>query len=568
MPIDRNSGPAAKEVCARLLPNRRSRGIVLGFLATAIREAHARTPAGWGVTLTEGMIRLNVGRIETLTIGPGVLHLTLLGESVPSAGDESPDIFRSPAGQTVYRSVPGSVRWGIPLARFAAIREALIEPHRVLIELAAATASRTSWADSHSPGVLRHLEGELGMSLPNPAYSFPHQDGISPLRFRHAFDRFQRLHLEDCGERFEGFGESNSTLCRNERYKSAIPDRAMAVLEPRKWSRTLVGTGEILAKVIGAIELPGNNLLQWQGRNGPNSRVHLKLIEARSESVARRELEELFFSLYRRGQADQSVFESLMTRCGRRYELLAYLFFLAKPERFLPVRTQSFDRAFAELGIGLRTEGQCGWENYQSFLEALAGVRRSLHDEGIANASLLDAHSFCWILARTPAIPDANAGELPIVFLPFEGDFAPASERRISPNDDAQVRDMQAEAQRRQASGRIAEEMALTAERKRLSDLGRPDLAARIEPCGDRPGLGFDIMSFEADGTERCIEVKNVSNGRRFFLSECEWQNSRQRPNYWFYLVDCSADSVTPVRADRLRSEHLHAVQYLVTYRA
>lgn len=84
----------------------------------------------------------------------------------------------------------------------------------------------------------------------------------------------------------------------------------------------------------------------------------------------------------------------------------------------------------------------------------------------------------------------------------------------------------------------IGEENALEAEQARLISAGRPDLADRIKSCGDCPGLGYDIHSFEGDGGDRFIEVKNVTRGRRFFLTEGEWLNSRTRANYWFYLVD------------------------------
>jgi hypothetical protein len=134
----------------------------------------------------------------------------------------------------------------------------------------------------------------------------------------------------------------------------------------------MIGSGEILSKVIQAIELPGNNLIQWEGRNGPASRAHLRIIEAKEDAQARRELESPFFDLYHRGKADKNTFEAIVALCGKRYELLGYLFFIAAPERFLPLRTRSFDKAFAELGVNLHTEGNCGWENYLSFLAAIS----------------------------------------------------------------------------------------------------------------------------------------------------------------------------------------------------
>jgi hypothetical protein len=159
---------------------------------------------------------------------------------------------------------------------------------------------------------------------------------------------------------------------------------------------------------------------------------------------------------------------------------------------------------------------------------------------------------------------------LPIT--PFYGTLKPAPPQgKFTPSDDAETRDMQEEAQKRQASGLIAEEVALNAERERLRRLGRDDLALRVENVSDRPGLGYDIHSFEKDGSERFIEVKNVSNGPRFFLSEGEWQNSRARANYWFYLVsgtDTTSPKVDCLPAKELLQTHLQPVQYLVRYKA
>jgi hypothetical protein len=65
------------------------------------------------------------------------------------------------------------------------------------------------------------------------------------------------------------------------------------------------------------------------------------------------------------------------------------------------------------------------------------------------------------------------------------------------------------------ALGRAGEEFTLAVERRRLMEAGEPRLAANVDHVsrtqGD--GLGYDILSFEADGRERLIEVKTTSFG-------------------------------------------------------
>lgn len=393
---------------------------------------------------------------------------------------------------------------------------------------------------------------------------------ISPSQFRRAFDRFQAIHTKESGWPLDSFANRESFAFEWEGYKNSIPDRAMAILQPRRWSQATIGKGEILRRVIQAIELPGNNLLQWEGRKGPASRVHLRLLEAKTSPRARRELESCFYDLYKRHRADRAAFETIVSRCGKRYELLGYLCFIADPGRFLPIRTRTFDRVFRELGLDLRTERQCGWDNYQAFLAAIREVQICLQAEGILDASLLDAHSFCWILAQHQRSAAPAPRIAPANIQLFNGTLHPAAPPgEFSPNDETEVRDMRNEADRRQASGQIAEEVALNAERARLRKERRPDLAARVEPVADRPGLGYDIKSLERDGTDRFIEVKNVSNANRFFLSEGQWLNSRARPNYWFYLVSGAGTSrprIARLSAAKLGREHLQPLEYAVKF--
>ncbi|WP_366052571.1 DUF3427 domain-containing protein [Gluconobacter albidus] len=73
------------------------------------------------------------------------------------------------------------------------------------------------------------------------------------------------------------------------------------------------------------------------------------------------------------------------------------------------------------------------------------------------------------------------------------------------------------------AIGDAGERLALAAEKQRLVNAGRPDLAHRIEHIsltqGD--GAGYDIRSYNADGSDRFIEVKTTtgSKGTPFFVS-------------------------------------------------
>ncbi len=90
--------------------------------------------------------------------------------------------------------------------------------------------------------------------------------------------------------------------------------------------------------------------------------------------------------------------------------------------------------------------------------------------------------------------------------------------------------------------GKAGEEFIFAFEQRRLWDRGRHDLSKLVEHVavtrGD--GLGYDIGSFEVDGSDRLIEVKTTSFGQRtaFFISENEVTTSvRLAGQYQLYRI-------------------------------
>lgn len=90
---------------------------------------------------------------------------------------------------------------------------------------------------------------------------------------------------------------------------------------------------------------------------------------------------------------------------------------------------------------------------------------------------------------------------------------------------------------RNRTLGRAGEEFVLEMEKKKLEKINRPDLLKKVrwvsEDEGD--GAGYDILSFDADGRERLIEVKTTNGAARtpFFLSENECQRAAASAESW-----------------------------------
>lgn len=219
---------------------------------------------------------------------------------------------------------------------------------------------------------------------------------IDPFLFEKYFQRFAQLVFEKSNQRLISFS-SNSYTETEEGYKYGLYSRARSVLQMAKWRKGHIGTGRILSQVIQAIELDDNNLFKWQGRWGPESKPHKKLYAVR-DTISRRELEDSFYTLYLRND-DHAVFDRLVELLGKKYNVVAYFFFLKDRSRYLPIAPVYFDRAFRMLGVSLVTAHHCSWENYSIYNQVLFSVK-DLLTERLEEVSLLDAHSFVWMLAN------------------------------------------------------------------------------------------------------------------------------------------------------------------------
>ncbi|MEA5162471.1 DUF3883 domain-containing protein [Cereibacter johrii] len=82
--------------------------------------------------------------------------------------------------------------------------------------------------------------------------------------------------------------------------------------------------------------------------------------------------------------------------------------------------------------------------------------------------------------------------------------------------------------------GLRGEEIVFHSERARLSAAGKPELAKMVKWVSQEEGdgAGYDIRSFETDGTERFYEVKSTIGHRRtpFFLSKNERDFAEEAP--------------------------------------
>lgn len=99
--------------------------------------------------------------------------------------------------------------------------------------------------------------------------------------------------------------------------------------------------------------------------------------------------------------------------------------------------------------------------------------------------------------------------------------------------------DYEKEARKLKKLGDRGEKIVLEMEQTRLKELGLPKLAAKVKKA-KFDYLGYDIESFETDGSPRYIEVKATRSkigAANFFLSANELEKAHELRNYFIYMV-------------------------------
>lgn len=338
---------------------------------------------------------------------------------------------------------------------------------------------------------------------------------LSALTFHRQFSRFDENVRLISGEPFTSFRDG--LPARWEDYKPQVRKEALRRMSVDKWKQADVGKGRILDKVIGAIEIQEtapnlrNNLVAWQNRYGHKNRSHRAILDAKADNTLGRTFEQWFFDFFKDSSTDEEAFESFRKLVGNRYDLIAYMFFLKDWKRFMPIAPTTFDEALRLLGIDLVTAHHCSWQNYSSYNEGLLAVQQALRDlEGVADVRLIDAHSFCWMLVRLE-LPESPPEVIPV---PEVLTGLQSITPKIQPTDNDEEFDVLDEnyfAQRdieRRRLGRLAQDIALKSERRRLREAGHPNPEDAVQAVWDQPGRGYDILSCELDGTSRHIEVR------------------------------------------------------------
>lgn len=312
-------------------------------------------------------------------------------------------------------------------------------------------------------------------------------------------------------------------------YKWAAYRNGRDALALSRWHQWKPGQGRIIEAVKAACgpSIGANWLTRRYGDDQGNSDAPLYRVKGPDQVKA---LEEQLQILMLGGRETPDEFglrfdkfaEYLRSNhLGCKWPFPSHLAFLLRPTTYFPVKPTPFNNLLAYYGLQNKVAGQVDWSRYSILMELADWLRERLSGYGSANT--VELHSYMWVVA-------------------YLGPATKGSKRRRSVNFDLELAERQRRAMERERRGLMGERFVYEQEIDRLNKLGKRKLAqdVRLVSC-DSSARGFDIKSYDDDGTEIHIEVKTTTasegNDPGLWLTESERRTAKDDPNWHLYRV-------------------------------
>ncbi len=182
---------------------------------------------------------------------------------------------------------------------------------------------------------------------------------------------------------------SNGYLAHHENFKLSVFFRANELMDAGKWSKKAIASGAAADMAIRAMNVYDNKFVAKYQKMDFADRLRADPVRG----------SQILYDFYNYFVSDEEALEQLAGFFGRKYDTLSYLFFLKNWKEYLPCKKQLFVPGFESMGIDTECFGPCTYANYSAFNAALAELA-DVFSNYAEKISVLDAHSFVWIIAH------------------------------------------------------------------------------------------------------------------------------------------------------------------------
>ena len=154
----------------------------------------------------------------------------------------------------------------------------------------------------------------------------------------------------------------------------------------KNWENNRAKTETYVDAVL--LTLPGYNLV---------NHYQVTKIKNMLSKDGKASFEDALVTLYE-GEDDETAFNDIVKIVGANFDVLGFLFFLKNSDRYLPVKSSMFDQRFKMLGVDANLSGNCNWGTYKRFNSWIEEIKNYLCENLNPEFTLVDAHSFLWLL--------------------------------------------------------------------------------------------------------------------------------------------------------------------------
>lgn len=336
------------------------------------------------------------------------------------------------------------------------------------------------------------------------------------------------IQAKNVGIPFTSF--DNPYLIKDEiAYKYKAYDEGRGILSFEKWKHWLKKVGRIQNAAKGACARSvSQNLLEHRYGAKGNSDAPLYRVKTENEI---RKLENELYQFLLGGSSNPESFGKRFDNFAEylrdqklscKWPFLAYLSFLLNPTLYFPVLPGRFEKLLLFYNIDFKFSGKVEWTRYALLLEIANQLKEKLSIYGQANA--IQVQSYMWVVS----------GLL-------------GKAKNVDPKNDVIDLDKELENRQKRSAekeriGLLGEKFIFESERRRLLDVQRADLAEKVDHVATKTSsLGYDIFSYNVDGSPLHIEVKTTTREKPldtgFWLSETERDCGGKDHNWVIYRV-------------------------------